>query len=671
MSHQEAAKIKVAAAAAGEGVEAPSPTCRACAACKKPATGRCSRCKSAWYCGRACQAVDWRAGHWRDCPERLAWSELVRAVESGDAEAAKRAFGPETAARDRWRARDPLALACYHDKADIAAWLIGAGCAVDECRASLGSDEPDTPLAIACARLSIGCIELLLEKGANANGGQTMTIAAASAGAVSSSSSAGAGTGVERHVYPPLIRAAVADPYEVFSREGHAPRQPPLRGDGGGENEARDASASAMPWTREETTARRMRAVDLLLDRGADPSVRTPVDSPSKQSTGVPVLEVVAAFEQWNELDPFEPDGRSLRAVRAPPPPQAPGSSGSGAVASAAASPAGSAFSRLIAAGADLCANSPMESRDGDMAPLVVHRAAAGDPERFELLLVAGARAGDASERTRTTALMAACDVFEDIRIAQIMAEYGGCGGDGTGDAGRPEKGEPAASPEATVRAARYIENAFMRREAVVAMLLLDRVWPSPGRRADYIAARDSRGATALHYACHFGVFGIVRALVAAGADALAGDIDGVTPYDYAAQYDCDNKTTSSLRAVARADAERRRADGGAAAAAADDDGALVPERVAAAVKNRSLVSAVADIAALEDAERERERAATDVFAAAAAVRAARGRRSILTDEEYDRAFVDSARKTSKAMFGAPGGDASLQDSPHSGPADA
>lgn len=38
---------------------------RVCAACGQAGVGlkQCSRCHSVWYCGRDCQAVDWKRGH--------------------------------------------------------------------------------------------------------------------------------------------------------------------------------------------------------------------------------------------------------------------------------------------------------------------------------------------------------------------------------------------------------------------------------------------------------------------------------------------------------------------------------------------------------------------------------------------------------------------------------
>lgn len=32
-----------------------------CASCGEPATQRCSKCKSVWYCSRECQLKDWKA----------------------------------------------------------------------------------------------------------------------------------------------------------------------------------------------------------------------------------------------------------------------------------------------------------------------------------------------------------------------------------------------------------------------------------------------------------------------------------------------------------------------------------------------------------------------------------------------------------------------------------
>ncbi|KAI8915008.1 hypothetical protein DFJ77DRAFT_43634 [Powellomyces hirtus] len=50
-----------------------------CSRCRKPCKWKCSRCWSAYYCGRTCQRKDWIV-HRSDCVER------PRATESGDAD---------------------------------------------------------------------------------------------------------------------------------------------------------------------------------------------------------------------------------------------------------------------------------------------------------------------------------------------------------------------------------------------------------------------------------------------------------------------------------------------------------------------------------------------------------------------------------------------------------
>eukprot|EP00878_Enallax_costatus_P020329 GHUV01021482.1.p1 GENE.GHUV01021482.1~~GHUV01021482.1.p1 ORF type:complete len:218 (+),score=28.78 GHUV01021482.1:345-998(+) len=39
-----------------------------CRVCGKPTTTRCGHCKSVKYCGRVCQAQDWRSNHKFECP---------------------------------------------------------------------------------------------------------------------------------------------------------------------------------------------------------------------------------------------------------------------------------------------------------------------------------------------------------------------------------------------------------------------------------------------------------------------------------------------------------------------------------------------------------------------------------------------------------------------------
>ena len=43
------------------------PHCGPCAVCEEPATAHCARCSVLWYCGKAHQAMDWKAGHSRVC----------------------------------------------------------------------------------------------------------------------------------------------------------------------------------------------------------------------------------------------------------------------------------------------------------------------------------------------------------------------------------------------------------------------------------------------------------------------------------------------------------------------------------------------------------------------------------------------------------------------------
>lgn len=51
-----------------------------CAACFKPATLRCARCKAVWYCSKECQTRDWKLGHRALCRSAEAGAEPATAV---------------------------------------------------------------------------------------------------------------------------------------------------------------------------------------------------------------------------------------------------------------------------------------------------------------------------------------------------------------------------------------------------------------------------------------------------------------------------------------------------------------------------------------------------------------------------------------------------------------
>ena len=66
----------------------PGSVVQSCASCGKPATLKCSRCKTVVYCNKNCQTEHWKLGHKKQCAEAIEVQRL--AAKQRDVEGAIR-----------------------------------------------------------------------------------------------------------------------------------------------------------------------------------------------------------------------------------------------------------------------------------------------------------------------------------------------------------------------------------------------------------------------------------------------------------------------------------------------------------------------------------------------------------------------------------------------------